>query len=52
MLLVPAVMHLLGSKAWYIPRTLDRALPRVTIEAPEEPEDDDETPDVGLPQAA
>jgi RND superfamily putative drug exporter len=52
MLLVPAVMHLLGSKAWYIPRTLDRALPRVTIEAPEEPEDDDESPDVGLPQAA
>ena len=39
MLLVPAVMHLLGGKAWYIPRGVDRALPHVTIEAPEEPEE-------------
>src|SRR5262249_4169627 len=36
MLLVPAVMHLLGRRAWAIPRWLDRALPRLTIEAPEE----------------
>jgi putative drug exporter of the RND superfamily len=36
MLLVPAVMHLLGDRAWYIPRWLDRVLPRLTIEAEEE----------------
>src|SRR5262245_29884768 len=40
MLLVPALMHLLGEKAWYIPRWLDRVLPRLTIEAPDEGEDD------------
>ena len=35
MVLVPAVMHLLGRRAWYIPRWLDRALPALTIEPPE-----------------
>ena len=29
MVLVPAVMHLLGRHAWYIPRWLDRALPGI-----------------------
>jgi RND superfamily putative drug exporter len=43
MLLVPAVMHLLGDKAWYMPRWLDRILPRLTIEAPEEPEDSEDS---------
>jgi RND superfamily putative drug exporter len=54
MLLVPAVMHLLGERAWYIPRFLDRILPRLTIEAPEEPEDheDIEDDDVDLANAA
>jgi RND superfamily putative drug exporter len=37
MLLVPAFLHLLGNRAWYMPRWLDRILPRLTIE-PEEPE--------------
>ncbi len=32
--LVPALMHLLDGKAWYIPRWLDKILPRLTIEAP------------------
>jgi RND superfamily putative drug exporter len=36
MMLVPAVMHLLGDKAWYMPRWLDRVLPHVTIEPAEE----------------
>jgi RND superfamily putative drug exporter len=45
MLLVPAVMHLLGDRAWYMPRWLDRLLPRLTIEAPEE---DDEHPPVSV----
>jgi RND superfamily putative drug exporter len=35
MLLVPALMHLLGKRAWYMPRWLDRLLPRLTIEAEE-----------------
>ncbi len=34
MLLVPAVMHLLDERAWWIPRWLDRVLPRITVEAP------------------
>jgi putative drug exporter of the RND superfamily len=51
LLLVPALMHLLGDKAWYMPRWLDRILPRLTIEAPEEPEESDES-DINLPRAA
>jgi len=35
MILVPAVMHLLGDEAWYMPRPLDRLLPKLTIEPPE-----------------
>ncbi len=34
MTLVPAFFTLLGEKTWYIPRWLDRALPRLTIEPP------------------
>ena len=32
--LVPAVMHLLNHAAWYIPKWLDKILPRITIEPP------------------
>jgi RND superfamily putative drug exporter len=32
MLVVPALMHLLGRHAWYIPRWLDRILPDVDVE--------------------
>ncbi|WP_434741533.1 MMPL family transporter [Micromonospora sp. SH-82] len=32
MTIVPAVMSLLGKKAWWLPRWLDRALPNVDIE--------------------
>lgn len=32
MTLTPAVMHLLGEKAWWIPRWLDRILPNVDVE--------------------
>ncbi len=32
--LVPAVMYLLDEKAWYMPKWLDKVLPRLTIEAP------------------
>jgi putative drug exporter of the RND superfamily len=55
MILVPAVMNLLGDKAWYMPKWLDRALPHVTIEPPESPEvaeEDDEEEDEELRRAA
>lgn len=32
MLLVPAIMHLLGRAAWWLPRWLDRILPNVDVE--------------------
>jgi RND superfamily putative drug exporter len=35
MVLAPAVMQLLGERNWWIPRWLDRALPRVALERPE-----------------
>jgi putative drug exporter of the RND superfamily len=31
---VPAFLTLMGEKAWYIPRWLDRLLPDITIEPP------------------
>jgi RND superfamily putative drug exporter len=49
MIFVPAFMHLLGDKAWYMPRWLDRVLPHVTIEPPEhdeaETDENDESSD-------
>jgi putative drug exporter of the RND superfamily len=35
-LLVPAIMEILGRRAWWLPSWLDRRLPRLAIEAPEE----------------
>ena len=32
MLLVPAVMELLGNKSWWLPRRLDRLLPKIDVE--------------------
>lgn len=34
-LLVPALMHMLGGANWWLPRWLDRLLPRISIERPE-----------------
>ncbi|MGW7274035.1 MMPL family transporter [Streptomyces sp. NPDC054864] len=34
-LLVPALMHMLGGANWWLPRGLDRLLPRISIEPPE-----------------
>jgi len=35
MLLIPAVMHLSGDAAWWLPRWLDRLLPNVDVEGAE-----------------
>ncbi|GEL94926.1 MMPL family transporter [Cellulomonas composti] len=37
MVLVPATMTLLGRANWWLPRWLDRALPTVMVEVPDEP---------------
>ncbi|MGX9885493.1 MMPL family transporter [Streptomyces sp. NPDC002276] len=34
MIAVPALMHLFGRTNWWLPRRLDRALPRVSVEGP------------------
>jgi RND superfamily putative drug exporter len=44
--LVPAAMHLFGDANWWLPRWLDRILPHLAIEAPEETE---ETPAPSAP---
>ncbi|MGI8939473.1 MAG: MMPL family transporter [Iamia sp.] len=48
MLLVPATMELLGDRNWWLPKWLDRILPRVdvegSVEALEDPDDPDATP--------
>ncbi|MEZ5143920.1 MAG: MMPL family transporter [Acidimicrobiales bacterium] len=36
MLLVPATMELLGERNWWLPRWLDRILPRISVEGHEE----------------
>jgi RND superfamily putative drug exporter len=36
MTLVPAFFTLLGEKTWYMPRWLDRVLPNITIEPPQQ----------------
>ena len=38
MTLVPAFLTMLGEKAWYMPRWLDKVLPNITIEPPHERE--------------
>jgi putative drug exporter of the RND superfamily len=38
MTLVPAFLTMLGEKAWYMPRWLDRLLPKITIESPHDRE--------------
>ncbi|MFP3901010.1 MAG: MMPL family transporter [Acidimicrobiia bacterium] len=42
MLLVPATMELLGDRNWWLPRWLDRVLPRVDVEGHAAVEDDED----------
>ncbi|POX40434.1 hypothetical protein C3486_13920 [Streptomyces sp. Ru73] len=47
-LLVPALMHMLGGANWWLPERLERLLPRISIEPPEETADEpDATADDG-----
>jgi RND superfamily putative drug exporter len=34
MVLVPATMELLGNANWWLPRWLDRMVPKISVEAP------------------
>ncbi|RZB16525.1 MMPL family transporter [Streptomyces sp. F001] len=45
-LLVPALMHLLGGANWWLPRRLDRWLPRISIEPPESRAEQEKLADV------
>jgi putative drug exporter of the RND superfamily len=36
MVLVPATMELLGDRNWWMPKWLDRAVPRISVEEPPE----------------
>jgi putative drug exporter of the RND superfamily len=42
MLLVPATMELLGDRNWWLPRWLDRILPKIDVEGHAEPVAEDE----------
>jgi RND superfamily putative drug exporter len=46
-ILVPALMHMFGNANWWLPRWLDRRLPHLAIEPPE----DTPTPPVPVPPA-
>jgi len=48
MLLVPAVMALLGDRAWWLPRGLDRVVPRLDLEGGEPPDAAPESPPPAL----
>ena len=37
MTLIPALMTLLGRRAWWLPRWLDRLLPEISVEGPAAP---------------
>ncbi|MDR1999671.1 MAG: MMPL family transporter [Frankiaceae bacterium] len=37
MTIIPAVLHLTGSRAWALPKTLDRVLPHVSVEGADDP---------------
>ena len=49
-LAVPAVMALFGRAAWWLPRPVDRVLPRISIEGEEYFRERDAQPSPALPQ--
>ncbi|QXE39560.1 hypothetical protein KQY30_33455 [Streptomyces sp. GMY02] len=38
MVLVPVIMHLIGKANWWLPRRIDRTLPRLSLEAADGPD--------------
>ena len=51
MLLVPATMELLGDRNWWLPRWLDRILPKLDVEGPhDDPDPDDPDSSEGRPR--
>jgi RND superfamily putative drug exporter len=50
MTIVPAVMYLLGEKAWWLPRWLDRILPDVDVEGAKLRKPGTTTADVAEPE--
>lgn len=46
--MLPAAMHLLGARGWWMPRWLDRALPHFDLEGDTDVEDDTDTHAAGL----
>ncbi|MCK9899999.1 MMPL family transporter [Frankia sp. Cpl3] len=47
--LVPALMHLFGRANWWLPRSLDRVIPHLSVESPDDlPEVDPEALPLGL----
>jgi RND superfamily putative drug exporter len=49
MVLVPAVMQLLGDRNWWLPRWLDRLLPKIDVEGHAAPAAVVDTPDEVTP---
>jgi RND superfamily putative drug exporter len=49
LIIVPAILQILGDRAWYMPRWADRLLPNITIEPPEDPARQTKRPAVGEP---
>jgi len=50
LVLVPSLMSMLGKANWWLPGWLDRLLPKITIEAPEDELTDDEPEPLGEPE--
>jgi RND superfamily putative drug exporter len=48
--LVPSAMHLFGASNWWLPRWLDRILPRISVEGPEDSAEAAGTTAGGLPR--
>ncbi len=44
-MLVPSLMHLFGKSNWYFPKWLQRFAPRISVEAPEPPEEFEPRPE-------
>jgi RND superfamily putative drug exporter len=51
LVLVPSLMSMLGKANWWLPGWLDRVLPKVQLEAPEDELTDDEPEPLGEPEA-